>query len=1169
MLKFFSSLFFIVVVLQCHNSQAQNFSRKRVQKIPVENNFILDSLNIVSETVKIFDSKNNLVDTSYYKVDGIKATITWNKLLEDDSVMIEYINFPFNLSKSFVRKQIITVAAEEDFIVNPYSYMPGKESTTGIIDFGSIDYNGSFTRGLSFGNNQDVVLNSSLNLQLSGNVTNVIEITAALTDNNIPIQPEGNTQQIQEFDKVFIQVGNKNHKVILGDYDAQSFNRYFMRFYKRLQGISYRGTFALKDSVINDSYTFSTNTNLAIARGKFTRNQLNVSEGNQGPYRLRGADNELLIIVMAGTERVYVNGQLKTRGADSDYVIDYNAGEIIFMPSIIITRDTRIFVEFEYAVQNYFRTILYTANDFKINDKLKFNLNFYSEQDNKNQPLNGELTPEQKNVLRNAGDEIQDALFPGFSEEDFDISKVLYKIVDSVANGFSFDTVFVYSTNADSAKFKVLFSEVGAGNGNYIRAPSVANGVVYSWVAPDITGRRLGNYEPVRILITPKREQILTGGMEYADEKNKLFIDVGLSNDDVNTFSEQGDRNNIGVATRANYERRFYLNQSEKKDFYLLGTGYYEFVNHNFSPLERFRPVEFNRDWNLPLTNNTIDEHWGGAAVGIVKTNLWKANYNFNTFQKGSFYKGIMHVLTGDANIKGYYADVNIRYTNAVDTLRNSKYFWPRIEVAKSFEKLKNWKVGSRFEKEDNKLNLISGSDSLINGSFLFNDWRVYIASSDSAINKGRIEYIRRQEFFSRNGEMNLATTSNTYNFSGEWLSKEWQQLRWRLTYRQFENGDSLFTQNENEQYYLGRVEYGLNILKGFFNLNNLYELGSGREQKRLFSYLEVPAGQGNYIWNDYNSNGVQELNEFEQAPAGFTDQARFIKVATPTNDFSPVDINTFNTSLNINPRAKWYGKEGIRGFVSRFSTLTSLQLNRKVFRGSGASIFNPFVTDIEDNLLVATTSLIRQSIFFNRSSSIWGIEYSWQDNQNKNSLINGFEVRSLIEHLFRTRWNILKFLSLNSKYSFGSKGNLSELFTERNYDIRYYIIEPDVTYLLNNKFRATLVYKYTNSKNVLGEIKEKANTHDISSELRYNVVSKSTINSKVTFAIVEYTGGINDAIQFAMLQGLQNGNNYLWNLSFDRNLANNIQLSLVYEGRKTGENKSVHTGRAQVRAIF
>ena len=122
-----------------------------------------------------------------------------------------------------------------------------------------------------------------------------------------------------------------------------------MNFNKRLKGGSFSSKFnALTDSSGKVIATNKVSVSAAIARGRFARNQIQGVEGNQGPYRLRGNNNEVFIIILSGSEKVYIDGRLLKRGQENDYVIDYNTAEIIFTSKILITKDLRLFVEFEY-----------------------------------------------------------------------------------------------------------------------------------------------------------------------------------------------------------------------------------------------------------------------------------------------------------------------------------------------------------------------------------------------------------------------------------------------------------------------------------------------------------------------------------------------------------------------------------------------------------------------------------------------------------------------------------------------------------------------------------------------------------------------------------------------------------------------------------------------------
>ena len=172
---------------------------------------------------------------------------------------------------------------------------------------------------------------------MSGKITERFSILASVSDDNIPIQADGSTQQLQEFDQVFVKLYGGRTSLIAGDYQVHSREGYFSRYLKKARGALFETQ--IRTAGADSSKQLSIRGGAAISRGKFARQLIPGVESNQGPYRLRGAENEFFIIVLSGTEKVFLDGQLLERGQDRDYIIDYNTAEIKFTPKRIISKD--------------------------------------------------------------------------------------------------------------------------------------------------------------------------------------------------------------------------------------------------------------------------------------------------------------------------------------------------------------------------------------------------------------------------------------------------------------------------------------------------------------------------------------------------------------------------------------------------------------------------------------------------------------------------------------------------------------------------------------------------------------------------------------------------------------------------------------------------------------
>ncbi|MEM7104090.1 MAG: hypothetical protein AAF502_13215 [Bacteroidota bacterium] len=701
-------LFLILVLTFCQFVHAQvdqdpassNLSNWRVKTFnPVSDTLLLDSLTVIPETVKLKDLSNaEFLPTSYYFISGNQLIWTTKTNLPN-GVEASFRVFPYDLTANVNKKDTAWIGVEDfnDYI--PYQYNP-YQSGPEILEADGLTYSGSFARGISFGNNQDLVLNSSFNLQMSGNIGDEIEILAAISDNNIPLQPEGNTQQLQEFDQVFIQLKRRKSMLVAGDYQLSRPKGYFMNYFKRLQGATF-----LTETGIGDLGTLGLRVSGAVSRGQFSRNRINGQEGNQGPYKLIGNNGERFIIVLAGTEKVFIDGELLVRGSENDYVIDYNVGELTFTSNRLITKDKRIVVEFSYSVNNYPRTLYGTNLDFtSANEKLKIHFNMLSEQDSKNQSAQQEITPFQRQQFMDLGDAAANSLFSGVDTlVEFDIDRPMYKMVDTLVNNILYDSVYVQTFNQDSARYIIQFSNVGQGNGNYRRLNATTNFRIYTWVAPDVNGIPQGDFEPVVRLVPPERRQLYTLGASYQVSKNgEVMAEVALSNADINTFSDLDAGDNVGMAAKTGFKQKFFLGKKieNPRDAISLETNVdYEFVHANFREIDPYRPVEFTRDWN---TNNSIqtNEHIGRAGLNLVKPGLGNIQYEFSAFFRDSVYTGIRHFAQARFFKKGFDLKASGSLLDVEGQEETSLFFRPKVDFSKTFKENQGWKVGFYGERE-------------------------------------------------------------------------------------------------------------------------------------------------------------------------------------------------------------------------------------------------------------------------------------------------------------------------------------------------------------------------------------------------------------------------------------------------------------------------------------
>ena len=1140
-------LFFLGCFLYGVLANAQNTpSLVQSKKIKVEDTIQLSNLSIQKERFKLLDGKNSLVDSTSYKVDFVKGILYLNtQQIKSDSLSVSYLNYPEFLTKKYQLLNPNLIIPKNTGALRLYKLKQSNKKTASSL-FEGLTTSGSISRGITIGNNQNSVFNSELDLQLSGKLSEDVTLKASLQDSNIPIQQGGFSQAIDEFDQIFIELQAKNWGVRAGDIQISEQQSIFSTFTKKLQGLSANATLESKKGTTN-IYASG-----ALVRGIFNQSTIQGQEGNQGPYKLVAQNGDLSILIVSGSEIVYVNGLQLTRGENNDYVIDYNAGEIRFNPTFPVTADMRIRVQYQTTQSNFARIFGYGGAKYT-SDKFKLQGFVYSENDLRDQSLQQNLNDEQKRVLSQSGDRPELAISESAFVDTFSENKTLY-----FNRGTSESPIFEFADSEEDRQrelFNVRFTEVPQNTGNYILSNANVTSPIFEYVDPNSDGIPQGNFEPIIRLIAPIKLQLaVVKGSFTPSKKTALNFEFAGSNNDNNLFSDIDDSDNTGAAIHVDFFQQL-LKKTKKKPWQIILNTGIDYVDSKFRSIENIYNIEFNRDWNLDLDFIPENQILNKNTVQFKHHKKGKLTYGFEYLDFENQYQGNRHSITAFFAHKNWSLVQNTSLLNSDATIFESSFL--RNTTLLNYNHSKFW-GGIKFLAEANE-ERSKENQQLSPISQRFQSYEVYTGVGDSTNVFIKVGYRFRENDSIQNNKLVKTATSNTFYLNSKIINNEKTQLSFFVNYRLLDD----VRESEVDKNLNSRLIFRKRLWKNRLQWNSLLETQSGTIAQQEFTFVEVDPGRGQFIWIDFNNDGIQDLQEFEVGP--FQDEANFIRVLLPRQEFIRTYQNRFSQQVNLNLSDLQKSKKKWKQWLSHFHNQASYTIDRNVERVNNKLNLNVF-EDSEDDL--GLNSNLRNSLFFNRGKQRFSTTYTYLNTKTNNVLVTGSQRNDLLSNRINFSHKIKESWLFDLQLESSSNESEVEDTPNRNFVIESESLAPNLSYLLTSQTTFTLGYEFSKRENILGG-SERLSQQKFFTSFRTSNKQKATFTGTFNWFENDFTGNAFSPVSFQILEGLEPGRNFTWTAIAQKKLTKFLELNLNYNGRKSESSNVIHTGSVQLRAFF
>jgi len=1085
------------------------------------------------------------------------------------------------LSDSLPHKMTVTYRALPMNFKHEYSFRQieirrdsvGKEKTvisplsTKLLSddfFGSgLQKSGSIVRGFSIGSNRDLSLNSGFRMQLAGKLAQDVEVTAALTDENLPLQPEGTTKTLQEVDKVYVEIKYPHYSATLGDFNLQIDQKEggeFGRLNRKLQGG--RGTAAF-EHISGTDLDGSMSLTGATARGKYAANQFQGMEGVQGPYLLTGNNGENHLIIIAGSERVYLDGELMTRGEVNDYVIDYASGEITFSSKRLITASSRITVDFEYSDQQFVRNLVAGSVSSKAFGKnLNLNVSFAQEADDPDSPIDFSLNDSTRAILRKSGTDRMKASLSGIAKADS--GKGQYILQDTVINGRHY-SILKYSPGDSLAHYTAYFSAVESIPADSAGYDRVASGEFH------FKGIGQGSYIPVQFLPMPQLHQVIdVNGQASLGSDFSLSGEYAMSRFDQNRFSLDDTSRMKGGAFMfsARYNpKRLIIGGSNvgEVDAHISD----RFVDRRFLAMDRVNEVEFNRKWNLTEAATT-DEDIREFSLAYHPTRSVSGAAMYGTLNRpGEVHSTRTQIDLGIADSNQARAQYQAEIINTSNTLLHDGSSWTRQHGIAEYD-IAKWRPGFRIESEE-RIAMPTGIDSMTQGSFRFLEIAPRLTTAEYAKMTASVELQFRTEDSAAVGSLHRASRSVTQLYTWQLNDNQLLSSSLALNLRNVEFTDEFKSHgNLNSDAVLVRSQTRFTPFQRAIETDLYYEFSNQRSAQLERIFVRVTPGSGNYRYlGDKNGNGVVDENDFELTRF----DGDYIVVYLPSDQLYPVADLKASIRLRLQPArvipvpSVWFDK-----VLRAISTETYLRVDEKSKETDTKQIYLlNFSRFLNDQTTIAGSQQITQDVFLFENNSDLSFRFRYNEQHALSQFVSGTEEKYIQEKSLRVRSQLVQeignqtdFINKTDRLT-ASPSSTSERNLVSNALVTDFSYKPVSTWEIGFNFGVTEIVNSFSGTNATANINVEGirivQSFPGDGQLHAEINREEVILVNVKDPTLP--------LPYEFTEGKVTGQSYLWQLTFDYRITSNLQLSINYNGRREGGRTPVHSARMEAKAFF